>query len=62
MIPRSIPLPFALSLLTCAAPAEPRFERRAFDLSQGIWAVDALDADGDGKLDFVADRQFSPAR
>jgi uncharacterized sulfatase len=32
----------------------PTFERNAFPLSQGIWGVDALDANGDGKLDFIA--------
>lgn len=51
----SLPL-FVCTFLVSAglARSAPTFERQAFPLSQGIWAVEALDANGDGKLDFVA--------
>jgi hypothetical protein len=43
-----------LLLATGLANAAPEFERGAFALPQDIWAVDALDANGDGKLDLLA--------
>lgn len=50
--PRFLALAGALAVnLVHAAPT---FERRAFTLPQDIWGVDALDANGDGKRDFVA--------
>lgn len=36
------------------ATAGPSFERHAFAFSQGIWAVDALDANRDGRQDLIA--------
>lgn len=35
------------------ANAAPTFERNAFSLAQGIRGVDALDANGDGRHDFL---------
>ncbi len=44
-----------LSLIVAGlANAAPEFERHAFALPQNIWAVEALDANGDGKSDFIA--------
>lgn len=37
-----------------SSAAEDRFEKIAFPLPQGIWAADALDANGDSKLDLIA--------
>ncbi len=35
-------------------PGPPRFERHAFSLPQNIWGVDAIDLNGDGRLELVA--------
>ena len=37
-----------------AQPAPPRWERHASPLPEGVWAVQGLDADGDGRRDLVA--------
>jgi hypothetical protein len=40
--------------LAAAPAATPVWKRRAFDLPQSIWSVDALDANRDGRLDVLA--------
>lgn len=50
----AIPLIFLASSLLNAAPVAPTWVRNAFPLPESIWSVEALDANGDGRLDLIA--------
>ncbi|MFN0077215.1 MAG: FG-GAP repeat domain-containing protein [Prosthecobacter sp.] len=43
-----------VTLTVALANAVPKFERRAFALSQAVWGVGAADVNGDGKRDLLA--------
>ena len=50
----AIALIFLATSLLNAAPVAPTWVRNAFPLPESIWSVEALDANGDGRLDLIA--------
>lgn len=45
---------FSAPAATTAPAAAPTWERHAFPLPESIWSVEAVDVNGDGKLDLIA--------
>lgn len=44
----------AINALAAADPQSPTWVRNAIPLPESIWSVEAVDANGDGKLDLIA--------